>query len=696
MAHKSALWQRRMHAFTASALALTATPAWAQEAPAGTVLTVTQANGQEIYQPEFFTAFGPRTALDMVNQLPGFTIVSVNNGGDRGLGAARENILINGERIASKSLDARTALSRITAANVVRIEVMDGASLNVPGLTGQVANIITRETGFTRTIRWQPVFRKRFGAALLNGEISTTGPTGLGQLTVSLANDMSRDGRVGPEIVRDGFGNLLFRRDEIARFNVDSPTLSLALADKAENGNALNINAKLQYFKFTNSTDSDSIRPAEGLVEERFSGQEKEWNGEFGANYDFSIGKGRMKLISLYSFENSPFVDTFVITRPSGITGNRFRFTGKEDEAILRSEYSWKTASGHDWQLSLEGAYNRLGVLSELDRRAADGNFLVVPGSRENTVIDERRADFIITHGRRLAPNLTLQANIGGEYSALSQTGSNGLTRQFIRPKGKLAFSWKASPRLTVNYEIQRRVDQLDFFDFASSTDLVGGQNNQGNVQLVPPQVWRTQLESIFDLGPNGNLTLQAAYARAEDLVDQIPLSSTTEGRGNLPVSHLYRVTAKGSLLFDPMGWKGAMLDFNASLRRNRVRDPLTGQWRNQSFGETHVIEVALRHDVPQTPFAWGVSLTDQNRTPGIRLNEITEQVVDRPDVTAFIEHKNIGGLKVNASVFNILGLKEGLSRIIYEDRRDGPVAFTERRERRFGPVLLFTVSGQI
>ncbi len=140
------------------------------------------ANGAQRYTPADFTRFAPRTALDMVEKVPGFLIVTGTNGGERGLGAATENVLIDGERIANKSTDARTALARITAAEVAYIDIVDGAGLNVPGLTGQVANVVlvagAASDGFKTTPRWQPEWRRRLDDNWLNGEISTTGKIG--------------------------------------------------------------------------------------------------------------------------------------------------------------------------------------------------------------------------------------------------------------------------------------------------------------------------------------------------------------------------------------------------------------------------------------------------------------------------------------------------------------------------------------
>jgi hypothetical protein len=54
-----------------------------------------------VFQPEFFAAQRPNTALDMVNRVPGFVID--DGAGTRGFEGAVGNILINGSRPASKN-----------------------------------------------------------------------------------------------------------------------------------------------------------------------------------------------------------------------------------------------------------------------------------------------------------------------------------------------------------------------------------------------------------------------------------------------------------------------------------------------------------------------------------------------------------------------------------------------------------------
>lgn len=685
---------------------LASMPVEAQEsaAPTGDAPAAVPAatNGAQRYSPADFTRFAPRTALDMVEKVPGFLIVTGTNGGARGLGAATENVLINGERIANKTTDARTALSRITADQVAYIDIVDGASLNVPGLTGQVANIVLiagqGAGGFKTTIRWQPELRPRIHDNWLNGEISTSGKLGGGtELTLSLKNEATRAGGWGPERVYDRDGVLLFTRDEHMHSYADTPRLSAALSRTTANGNKWNFNLGGQLQLLRDAVRGTSVQPGAGRVREDFRFSEDEHNFDIGGDYEMGLGKGRLKLIGLYRFEHSPFVDTFIVdSEIDGRSGERFRQTADEGESILRGEYSWRTAGGTDWQLALEGAYNTLDVDAEYARLQPDGDFLPVTFGGEKTKVEEKRGEVSLTWGRALASNLTAQLNLGAEYSELTSSGPDGLTRRYVRPKGKLAFAWKVAPRTTINYHIQRRVDQLNFFDFASSVDVANGQGNGGNGLLVPPIVNRTELEFVQDMGAWGNASIAFAYAYAEDLVDQIPLSPTTEGRGNLPPAHLYRISSKATLLLDRLGWKGARINSDITWRRNRVRDPLTDQWRNQSSGQEHVIDLSLRHDVPGTNIAWGAGYFNEKYSPNLRLDSIENEYRRNHFVTAYIEHKNVAGFTVRASFRNLADQIDAFDRTVFVDRRDGPVAFIENRRRKFGQGLQVTVTGSL
>src|SRR5947209_13518526 len=88
---------------------------------------------KRVYTLADFARFAPKTAYDVLAQVPGFTIQTVDTS-NRGLGQASENVLINGQRVNNKSGGAVDQLQRTPATNVDRIQIVQAASLGIAGL----------------------------------------------------------------------------------------------------------------------------------------------------------------------------------------------------------------------------------------------------------------------------------------------------------------------------------------------------------------------------------------------------------------------------------------------------------------------------------------------------------------------------------------------------------------------------------
>jgi hypothetical protein len=141
----------------AGVAAVTAVPASAQPTTVASPASTTR-----VYLPADFARFAPKTAYDMLAQVPSFTIRTPDTS-ERGLGQASENVLINGQRIANKSGGAVDELHRTSATSVHRIEIVDAASLGIAGLSGQVANVILGATAKgTGQFEWLTNFRAHF------------------------------------------------------------------------------------------------------------------------------------------------------------------------------------------------------------------------------------------------------------------------------------------------------------------------------------------------------------------------------------------------------------------------------------------------------------------------------------------------------------------------------------------------------
>ena len=148
------------------------------------------APGPDVYTPADFAQYAPRSALDMLQQVPGFNIQE-SFGQGRGLGEATGNVLLNGERISSKSDTVTQRVARVTAGEVVRIELVDGATLDIPGLTGRVANIVT-----SRSSRWNGSGRSSAASTAQNIVVAAPMPSPRTSTTVSAKPGRWRSRRV--------------------------------------------------------------------------------------------------------------------------------------------------------------------------------------------------------------------------------------------------------------------------------------------------------------------------------------------------------------------------------------------------------------------------------------------------------------------------------------------------------------------
>ena len=86
-------------------------------------------------------------------------------------------------------------------------------------------------------------------------------------------------------------------------------------------------------------------------------------------------------------------------------------------------------------------------------------------------------------------------------------------------------------------------------------------------------------------------------------------------------------------------------------------------------------------------------------QSAGFRLDQ-RFRFLDTPgSLGLFVEHKDVFGLTVRASVDNLLGTNESFSRTFFDGRRNATnsnILFTEARDRFFGPIFSLTISGTI
>ena len=648
------------------------------------------------YLPQELARFAPRTALEMLEMVPGFVISDTES--RRGLGSSTENILINGRPVSGKTNDAADALRRIGASQVVRIEIRTSGSGEAGGVGRQIANVIVENKRATSgQFSWRPSARLRDGGpAYLNGDASLSSVHGPFEYTLGIRNDALRTGASGPSRLNSPDGQTIDLRNESFLERSDRPQLSGDILFDGASDLIARLRGSYQryYYRFRERSD----RSGEGLVDRaRFLTQrENDRRYEIGGDLSLNMGPGRLKLIGLHSAERSP-VDTRVATifsDGSGTLGDRFVRDADERETVLRTEYRW-AAGANEWQVAAERSLNRLDNVSTLFERHPDGSFEEVPFPGGTGKVRELRHEASITLSRRLSPSLSLQSSVGGEISRLGLAGpEDGESRRFRRPKGYVSLAWQAGPRLRATAKIERRVGQISFFDFLASRDLSEDRENAANPQLVPPQSWDVQAELSRDLAAFGTTTVRIYGQRIEDLVDRIPIGLSSEAPGNLDTAYLYGVDWKTTLLLDRLGLTGVRFDSRLQFQGSSVDDPVSGRSRRIGNNLVRLIDLAIRHDIAGTNWAWGGGLYHIYRAPDFRIGETARYREGPLAGNLFVENKDVAGLTMRTGISNLISSRQELDRFVFVNRKDGPQLFVERRRRSVGPVLTLAISG--
>jgi hypothetical protein len=681
-------------AFAAGAavvVALTGSPAAAQPASPAAAPSAESRN----FLPADFARFAPKNALEMLNQVPGFTIRAASV--ERGLGEATGNVLLNGERISNKSDDIFAQLQRVPASNVVRIEIRDGATLGIPGLSGQVANVVVKAARITGRYSYRPEVRQYFTDPILTRfDVSVSGERGPVEYTLAFENQVNHSGAGGDTVILNGSGGLIERREEVFTGKSRQPRVSGRFVFDGPEDSLGNLNLSLRALDY--DYVEDGVRIGSGLPDRDrdYTQAQEGWDYEVGGDYRFAVGPGQLKMIGLDRFTKNESQTNLVVNyadqRPA--TGDRFTRDSEERERIVRGEYQWKVGEA-DLEVSAEAAFNSLDSAARLFLLQPGGNYTELSFPNATARVEESRYETIFSYGRPLTPTLSFRLAAGGEYSELVQIGGGGQSRTFWRPKGQLTTVWQYDPDTRVNFRLQRKVGQLNFFDFLASVNLNDGQQTQANPELVPPQSWEAEVEIARKHGRWGNSTARLYTHFVEDIIDFVPLATGGEAVGNLDSAQRYGVDLRNTTNLDPRGWRGVRIDSRLYLQHTRVQDPVLGNIRDISGALQQFVSLTLRHDVPETDWAYGGSLSHQRAAPVYRLSEVSRSWEIPFNGSVFVEHKDVYGLTVRAGAANIFYGESYFDRTGYVGKRGNPVSFVEIRDRTIGPIFFLDLRGK-
>jgi outer membrane receptor for ferrienterochelin and colicin len=658
----------------------------------------TSRSGAAVFAPDFFAAFNPRTARDMVGRVPGFSISS-GDSSVRGFGGSAGNVLINGARPSTKSRSLQDVLDQIPARAVDRIELLDGAQAGGADAGGQarIVNVVLKEGGGLAG-SWSAQGRLNSnGFVQPEGEASIRWVRGRTTLSFGVSAGMYEYSRlVGREFVQNTAGLILEggRNDDFREFRQAVLTAGL----ESEIGETtVRLNARYGAEDWQRDWWHGARRNETGPLFRLDSGYERrdehEWEVGFDATHAFGPWTGKLVALAQGGVEESEDQAGF---NPIGAPLRFDRFQADQDvrEDIARVSAS-RTLGDHAFEAGVEWAKNTLDAGSRL--AIGDGvRFTPVAQAISNSRVTETRTEAFLADSWTISPKLSLEGGVKVEWSTISQTGDGNNERSFVYPKPRIAASWRPASGWTVTGRVERTVGQLDFFDFISSAEVGDGNASAGNVDLKPERSWEAEIAVERRWGERGAARIALVREDIEDVVGRVILRNGSEAIGNIPTAQRTGLDLDLTLPLVGVGLKGAEFTLTWNWRDSEVRDPLTRELRPLGDGDGNQFEAGIRQDLPESKLSWGAWYFQGDGRRDYRRDQ-TFRWPQGISWGAWVETTAVRGLTIELGAEGLPERRFQRYRAIWAgDRATGRLDRIQYRERKLDGAIYLEVRGVI
>ena len=598
--------------------------------------------GVLVFTPDFFASQRPNTALDMVNRVPGF---SVQDGdGSRGFEGSVGNILINGARPASKNDTGSNVLGRTLVAQVERIELIRGGA---PGIDMQgysvVVNVITRTQSSREHILTGTAFLFEGGQDAANGSYQFTARDGdrvMGftlsdGVSVSDSNGVGRVIRTRPDgtVLRDeGYFNDQQGGGQSIRGNYANAFL----------GGKIDLTARVGQFDYRQWSRQD----APGILREN-NYEEEETNGEVGLVFTRPLRTGLVSetrfIREWEDFENASVSNNRVgaVISPE----QRFESNGNASETILRSLLRWERSSSMTVEAGGEVAYNML----EVDQAFSVGG-VGVPLPSASVKVEETRGEAFGKATWRVRPNLTVEGGLRLEGSTITQSGDANQEKSFFFAKPRVQVTWTPRPQNQVRFRFERELGQLDFGDFAASSELEDENVFGGNVDLEPEQRWISEITYERRFLGDGIVSIGYRHDEIIDVIDRLPLPGNLSATGNIGDGTLDQLAVNVVVPLDRTGFSGGQFQFRNTWNKTEVTDPTTGQTRPISGVRPSQPAFTISQDITTWKLNWSVTYLDSLHQLSYDPDQISG-FTGHDYLEAYAEYKPTPTLSIRAQV---------------------------------------------
>ncbi|MEO7603063.1 MAG: hypothetical protein ABIS39_07375 [Sphingomicrobium sp.] len=635
------------------------------------------------YNSAFFAQYAPRSALDMVRRIPGFTL-DLGNTELRGFSGAAGNVVIDGQRPSSKSESLEAVLSRIPASRVVRIDVGSGDLFGAQYAgKAQAANLIlgAGSGGIEGNIR---VAANRFWFGRIIPNASGSIQWSKGPSTFSLSGDTARR-----DTFEDGFdrltnpatGELVEYRNKFNNILGRDSYVSGSWALEQGDNRSAHLNARYQPSTFY-LRQVNHVMPVGGPERDDALHQDYKTDIiEVGGDITRPLAGGAVKLVGLVGLVNRRKRSTFddYLVRGLGgspVLGGSEQFTdSKLQESVAKLSWSKPDLGGFNFETGVEVAYNKLDYALELFRLLEDGERERINLPLENAIVSELRGEVYASAGRQLSPALRVDGSVNMEFSRLKVRGDATADRSLKFLKPSLTLDWQPGSDWHLQLIARRTVAQLDFYDFVSVAEFANDRVSGGNANLVPQRTWEGRFVAERPVLGSGKLRFEAGADVISMLQDRI-LIVDSEGQGfdapgNLGTGRRVFADLTLDAPLDNL-WKGLRVRAHAMIQRTRVEDPIWHRSRNWSeFFPDWGWDVDVRRDAGR--FAYGFNLQDRDRWFIFRTDQIDGFPNIGPYAVAFVEYRPTSRSSLTFDVENLLNTAGSIDRYTYEPNRTDP-----------------------
>ncbi|MFT4926847.1 MAG: hypothetical protein ACI8WB_002946 [Phenylobacterium sp.] len=648
-----------------------------------------------VYPDNFFAQYQPRNALEMIERLPGFSFDEGDDG--RGFGSNAGNVLIDGARPTAKSGGLKGVLTRIPAGQVLRIEVMRGG-ISAGEAEGQsiIANVI-RSKNLT-TGNWT-LRTRQAGSSSVQPNFETTISTQMGLWETSFGADVGADPMHRSALIENrGADNRLSSgtresSDSIKRFGY----VNGEGARQVANGK-LTLNGLFSSSVWKNDLSRDIFRdqlPDGGAPDlfRSFNEKQKVNEAELGIDWSGVEDHWKLHLIALGQVNDERYDYEFRDQNNSdGEPDSVFVQDGLKTEYVLRTTYGEVGSAQFKPEFGVEVANNRLDTGAIF----IESNITTpVPGS--DVVIQEWRGETFATFVYEASSALSVEGGVTVEFSQIKVTGAADKEQTFKFIKPRLSSTYKFDDDISLTFEAQRRVGQLDFSDFATSAQAEDDRTTSGNPQLAPDQT--TELSMTFDWSFNerGSLKMTAFREWRSDILEQIELPADDQGfvgqgLGNAGKAQTWGLLTELNMPLDYVLPNG-LIQINYRLRGSHFDDPIIQADRSISNYTPDYLRFEFRQDLTEQQWAWGISYKGSFRYNRYLVDEIQSNEANHR-YNFFIETTRFFGVKTQFFIENANTTRLPRTRMFYDGTRAGAFVGSEIAKRKNRAAFLLSFFG--